>query len=93
MPSIVGLRRFRAALRADADATDELPDRTWRRYVRGEFPKNLLWFLSHPEIMQALASDAAEWNDEDRARIAAVADARATAQAKLRTTPKPKRKR
>jgi hypothetical protein len=89
MGSLVDLTNLRAALHADPEATAELPDRTWRRIISGEFGAQLIWWLEHPRIMAALAKDAAHWSAEDLERIRQASGKRASAQKAYRSKAKP----
>jgi len=52
------LMTFRLTLAQHPDAAEELSDETLLRYVRGEFPKAVLWLMKHPALLRALAEDA-----------------------------------
>jgi hypothetical protein len=56
---------LRAALRANHEAAQALPPATFYRYVAGELPGTLEWFLQYPDVLEALLTDAREMSEED----------------------------
>lgn len=49
---------FKQALKSDPDAAAELPDRSYHRYITGDFPTIVRWLMRHPELLLALEKDA-----------------------------------
>lgn len=49
---------FVEALNKNQKAAQELPPMTLWRYTNGKLPKALRWLLSHPDLLQALYTDA-----------------------------------
>lgn len=45
---------FKQALKAHPDATLELPDRSYHRYITGDFPAIVRWFMRHLALLLAL---------------------------------------
>ena len=54
------MEHFRQALRANPDAAAELPERSYHRYITGDFPGVVRWLMRYPELLLALEKDARE---------------------------------
>jgi hypothetical protein len=54
------MEHFRKALRANPDAAAELPERSYHRYITGDWPQVVRWLLKYPELLAALEKDARE---------------------------------
>jgi hypothetical protein len=72
--------RFRAAMRENLDAVEDLPHATFYRYVKGELPANLIWFIQHPRLLRALAEDADTLSEKEIDRLRHTVQRRAKAQ-------------
>jgi hypothetical protein len=49
---------FKQALKSDPDAAAELPDRSYHRYITGDFPTIVRWLMRYPTLLLALEKDA-----------------------------------
>jgi hypothetical protein len=56
---------LRRAMKRNQDASDALKPATYFRFIKGELPANLEWFLEYPDMLDALATDAREMSEED----------------------------
>lgn len=78
------LPRFRAELRRDDDARNELKDTTLFRYAKGVLPSVMVWFLRHPAMLRALADDAEQMTEDELGSLEGAIRERADAQKKWR---------
>jgi hypothetical protein len=68
------------AMRDNHAAAQALLPMTFYRYVKGELPSVLKWFVDHPDLLDALAEDARTMTPERRAKWEKLIADRASAQ-------------
>lgn len=57
---------FRRVLLESQDAMRAIPEATLSRYVKGELPSTLVWFIEFPDLLFALFKDVQGMTDDDR---------------------------